>query len=176
MTAVLRKTALAAALVALAASPGWAAEEATIRASAAWVGQGRFMPTGTSVVYFIGAFSGVMFVDGDQGPLNSAKIVCSGTIEVNINGGKQQGEGRCLISLNQTDQVYAKWSCSGVHQLECKGPFTLTGGSGRFAGITGGGELRTRSAIAEFASHPGDLTQETAAGLADWPALHYRIP
>jgi len=176
MRAGLRRAALAATLVALVAPPGWAGQEATVKASATWAGQGRFVPTGTGVMYFIGAFSGVMFVDSDQGPLNRAKILCPGTLEVEINGGKQQGEGRCLISLNETDQVYAKWSCTGVHQVDCKGPFTLTGGSGRFAGITGGGEVRVRSTLGELTARPGELIQETAAGLAEWPALHYRIP
>jgi hypothetical protein len=177
MRATIRRAAgLAATLVAVVAAPGWAAQEATVKASAAWVGQGRFVPTGTGIAYFVGAFSGVLFVDNDQGPLNTGKILCPGTLEVDINGGKQRGEGRCLITLNPTDQIYAKWSCAGIHQVECKGSFTLTGGTGRFAGITGESEFRVRSVIAELVAHPGELVQETAAGLAEWPSLHYRIP
>ena len=160
----------------LVAAPGWAAEERTVKASAAWVGQGRFVPTGSTTVFFVGVFSGILFVDNDQGALNTAKILCPGTLEVDVNGGKQHGEGRCVMSPNATDQVFAKWSCSGTHQVECKGPFTLTGGTGRFAGITGQGDFRLRTAIAELSVKPGELVQETAAGLAEWPSLRYRIP
>jgi hypothetical protein len=167
---------LAAMLVALVGSPSWAAQEATVKASAAWIGQGRFLPMGAGMSYFVGSFSGVLFVDNDQGPFNTAKILCPGTLEVNLNGGAQRGEGRCLITLNATDQIYAKWTCAGVHQVECKGTFTLTGGTGRFAGITGESEFRVRSAIAELTARPGELAQETAAGLAEWPSLRYRIP
>lgn len=163
-------------LVALGVAPLWAAQDGEVKASAAWVGHGRAVPTGTGTVYFVGAFSGVLFVDNDQGPLNTAQILCPGTLEVEINGGKQRGEGRCVMSLNPTDQIYAKWSCAGTHHVECKGLFTLTGGTGRFAGITGEGDFRVRSAIAEFVTRPGELTEERAAGLADWPALRYHIP
>jgi hypothetical protein len=50
-------------------------------------------------------------------------------------------------------------------------------GTGRFAGITGQGDFRVRTAVAELAiGAPGEGVQETAAGLAEWPALKYRIP
>jgi len=167
---------LTATLILLVVSPSWGAQEGTVKAAAAWVGQGRFLPTGAGISYFVGTFSGVLFVDKDEGPFNTAKILCPATLEVNVNGGSQRGEGRCLITLNPTDQVYAKWTCTGVHQVECKGTFTLTGGTGRFAGITGESEFRVRSAIAELVARPGELVQETAAGLAEWPTLRYRIP
>jgi hypothetical protein len=168
---------LMAATLTLAAGAGWAAEERTVRASAAWAGQGRFIPTGTGTAYFVGAFSGIMFVENDQGALNAAKILCPGTLEVDINNGKQRGEGRCVMTASEGDQVYAQWSCAGTHLIECKGPFTLTGGTGRFKGITGQGDFRVRSAIAELAlGRLGEGIQETAAGLAEWPSFRYRIP
>lgn len=167
------------AILGLAAGSGWAAEERTVKASAVWMGQGRIIPTGQgTLLFFVGTFSGTLFVDGGEGALNMAKILCPGVLEVDINGGKQQGQGRCLISAGRgDDQVYAQWSCTGTHQVECTGPFVLTGGTGRFAGITGQGDFRVRTAIAELAmGPPGEGGQETAAGLAEWPALKYRIP
>jgi hypothetical protein len=62
-------------------------------------------------------------------------------------------------------------------QGACEGEFTLTGGTGKFAGITGGGKFVVRAALAETAT---SLTRggvvSGAAGLAVWPALTYTIP
>jgi len=76
------------------------------------------------------------------------------------------------------NHVFARWTCAGTHQVECKGTFTLTGGTGRFGGISGQSEFRVRTAIAELAigSHMGEGIHETAAGIAEWPTLRYRIP
>lgn len=165
------------ATLALVLVPGWAAEERTVKASAAWVGQGRFFSTGAETLYFVGAFSGILFVDNDEGLLNTAKILCPGTLEVEVNGGKQRGEGRCVMTDHGGSHVFARWSCAGTHQVECKGSFTLTGGTGRFSGITGQTEFRVRTAIAELAiGHMGEGIQETAAGIAEWPSFRYRIP
>lgn len=169
--------AVALAVLLAGSGPGLAAEEGTVRASASWAGQGRFIPTGTGTAYFVGAFSGILFIENDRGALNAAKILCPGTLEVDVNGGKQQGEGRCVLTDGEGNQVYAQWQCSGTHLIECKGPFTLTGGTGRFKGITGQGDFRVRSAIAELAlGRLGEGLQETAGGLAEWPSLRYRIP
>ena len=169
--------ALGLAAVALAAGAAPAAEEQTVRASAAWSGTGTFIPTGTTTVYFVGSFSGILFVENDRGALNALKIRCPATLEIDVNGGRQQGEGRCVMSGGKDDQVFAKWTCAGVHQVECKGPFTLTGGTGRFAGITGQGDFRVRTAIGELAvDHGSEVVREISAGLAEWPAFRYRIP
>jgi hypothetical protein len=169
---------VAGAMLVLVSVPGWGAEERTVKASAAWVGQGRFFSTGTETLYFVGAFSGILFVDNDQGLLNTAKILCPGTLEVEINGGALRGEGRCVMTDHDGNHVFARWTCAGTHQVECKGTFTLTGGTGRFGGIAGQSEFRVRTAIAELAigQHMGEGIHETAAGIAEWPTLRYRIP
>jgi hypothetical protein len=161
----------------LAFVDGRAAEEKTVRATAAWDGQGRFIATGTEFVYFVGALSGTVFVDGG-GVLNGAKLLCLGRLEVEASSAKQEGEGRCQIGDAKGNQVYARWQCSGTHQVGCKGRFTLTGGSGQFKGITGEGEMLVRTTIADIAlGKPGEGSiQETGAGLIEWPALRYRIP
>jgi hypothetical protein len=154
-----------------------AAEERTVKATAAWDGQGRFIATGTDYVYFTGALSGTVFVDGG-GMLNGAKLLCLGHLEVVASSGKQEGEGRCQIGDAKGNQLFARWQCSGTHQVSCKGRFTITGGSGQLKGITGEGEMIVRTTLADVAlGKPGEgNVQETGAGLIEWPALHYRIP
>jgi len=172
--------AVMAAALAASATAGWAGEERTVKAVASWLGQGRFVPTGEgTLLFFAGSFSGTMFVDDGEGALHAAKMVCPGVLEVDINGGRQRGEGRCVMFAvrDTTSEIYARWSCAGVHQVECRGQFVITGGSGRFAGITGQGEFRVRTALGELTPgrYDADIV-EKSVGLAEWPALHYRIP
>ena len=110
--------------------------------------------------------------------LNGAKLLCLGHLEVEASSGKQEGEGRCQIGDTKGNQLYARWQCSGIHQVDCKGRFTVTGGSGAFKGITGEGEMILRTTIADVAlGKPGEgNVRETGAGLIEWPAFHYRIP
>lgn len=169
------RTVMVLLLLGLGAGAGWAAEEGTVKATSAWVGEGRFIPIGDGRLYFVGVFSGIIFTENDQGAFNAGKILCPGTLEVDINGGRQRGEGRCVISDKDRNLVFARWSCAGTHNVQCAGRFELTGGTGRFKGITGGGEVRVRTGMAEFAASGSGL-HETAAGLAEWPALRYRIP
>lgn len=177
MRAIARGTCLLlATALALAPGTGGAAEEREVKASAAWIAQGRFVPSGEGKVFFVGVFTGIMFVDKAEGWLNAMSLVCPGTLEVEINGGRQHGEGRCLLRVDDTHQVFARWSCAGTHQVECTGPFTLVGGTGRFAGITGQGQLRLRTGFAELKAPPEEMMRETAAGLAEWTSLRYRIP
>jgi hypothetical protein len=157
--------------------PAEAAEEHTVKMTSAWVGQGRFIPVGDNKAFFVGTFSGILFAEKDEGQLHTGKILCPGTLELDLNEGKQEGEGRCLIADADGNQVFARWTCTGVHLIECKGRFEITGGTGRFQGITGASDFRVRSGLAEWAlGEVGEGVEETAAGLAEWPALTYRIP
>ena len=170
-------TSLALLCLLAVCGPTEAAEEQTIKMTSAWVGQGRFIPIGDNKAFFVGAFSGILFAENDKGQLHTGKILCPGTLELDLNEGKQEGEGRCLIVDADGNQVFARWTCAGVHLIECKGRFEITGGTGRFQGITGSSDFRVRSGLAEWAlGESGEGVEETAAGLAEWPALTYRIP
>jgi len=169
---------LAALMLGLTVHPVPAAEEGTVTAMSAWQGQGRFFQVGPDQAYFVGGFSGIMFVQDDKnGTLDAAKIVCPGTLDISLTQGAQSGEGRCVITAKAGDRVFARWTCSGALLAGCAGTFTLTDGTGGFAGITGEGDFVVRSAIAELAATAtGDGIQEQSAGLAIWPDLKYSIP
>jgi hypothetical protein len=153
------------------------AEEGTVKATSAWQGQGRFFQVKEKQALFVGAFSGIMFVETKQGTLDAAKIVCPGMVEVNLSDGTQSGEGRCIITARDGGRVYARWNCAGEHLAGCKGAFTLLGGTGRFERITGQSEFLIRSDIATYVVDPAaEGVQATASGLAVWPALTYKTP
>ena len=154
-----------------------AAEEGTVRATSAWVAEGRYFEVKEDQALFVGAFAGVMYVETKQGTLDAAKILCPGMIEINLSNGTQSGEGRCIITTRDNARVYAIWRCAGEHTSGCTGTFTLAGGTGRFKGITGNSAFEVRNQLSELAVSSGeDSVQGAAAGVAVWPALTYKIP
>jgi len=153
------------------------AEEATIKVTASWQALGHFFLVQEKQALFVGSFSGAMLVEPKQGGLNEAKMLCPGMMEVNLNDGAQSAEGRCIIASPSGDRVYATWNCTGVHWVGCTGKFTLVGGTGKFKDITGGGDFQMRSDVVEYASKlQGDSLEAAAVGMAEWPALRYKLP
>jgi hypothetical protein len=71
--------------------------------------------------------------------------------------------------------IYADISCKGVHMVGCNGDFTFTGGTDRFAGLTGGGPITIRSGVQDFAVGGGNTVQESAGGIIIWPKLTYKL-
>ena len=52
----------------------------------------------------------------------------------------------------------------------------LTGGTGRFAGITGGGRAVLRANHRTLTAVGGAGVVETGSGILFWPALAYKLP
>jgi hypothetical protein len=166
-----------ATLVLASSSLSVAAEEGTVKATAAWQGQGRFFLVQEQLALFVGAFEGTMFVETQKGHLDAAKLLCPGMLEINLENGAQSGEGRCLLTGRNGDRVYAMWRCAGEHGDGCTGTFTLHGGTGKFQGITGNSDFLIRSDMAAYvADMSEDSVEGGASGVAVWPALTYKIP
>ncbi len=153
-----------------------AGEQQTVKALSAWQGMGATFQVDEKEALVIGALGGVMFIDGAKGSLDAASLICPATVSINLVNGERDAEGRCIITDEDGDKVWAKWSCKGDAK-GCKGPFKLVGGTGKFHGITGGDTFILRIALRELVgvSSP-DSFQQVAAGLAIWPKLTYTIP
>ena len=116
------------------------AEQKEIKAMAPWEGDGFAFPIGDDKVYMVAVYSGIMFVEDSQGALHAGSLVCPGTVEADLKAMTKSGKGHCIITNPEGDRVHAKFSCTG--DLEgCRGPFTITSGTGKFTGITGEGEM-----------------------------------
>ncbi len=153
------------------------AEEGTVKATAAWEGQGYAFPIDEDQAYMVAVYSGVMFVDAGTGSLDAASVVCPGTVDSNFTKGTKTGEGRCIITDHDGDRVFARYSCSGDVLEGCRGPFTIVNGTGKFAGITGGGEMISRVQARQSTVVAGaENAQQHSVGVAVWPALRYKIP
>ena len=151
------------------------AEEGTVTILAPWKAEGQVYKVGIKQTQFIGEFSGIMYVETGEGKLDTAIFVCPAVQDVDYVNNKTQANGRCHIVATDGN-IFAQFDCTGVPG-SCKGIFKLTGGTDRFEGITGSGEMHVRSALSAFMSDvaSGDVVQ-TAEGLATWPALKYKIP
>lgn len=159
----------------LAAMPASAQEEGTLKAFAAWQGRGQIFETGPDRATFVGSFSGMIFVETEKGPLDAGFMICPAFLDVNVKDGSQEGKGRCTISAKDGSRAYAELSCKGVHLVGCDGDFKFTGGTDRFEGLTGGGPIKIRSGIQDFAVGGGNTVQESAGGIIIWPKLTYKL-
>ncbi len=156
--------------------PAGAAEEATIKAFSAWQGQGQLFETGPTERTFVGALTGTMYIDTEKGPLASGAMVCPAVVTINSDDGSQEGKGRCVIMAKDGARVFAEVSCAGFHLIGCDGDFKLTGGTGRFEGISGGGHVTIRSEFGEITPLSKAATQEVATGILYLRELSYKIP
>ena len=158
-----------------ALNPASADEEGTIKAFSAWQGRGQMFETGPDRATFVGSFTGMIYVETEKGPLDAGLMTCPAIVDLNLKDGTQEGKARCTITAKDGARVYGEMSCKGVHLIGCNGEFTITGGTERFAGITGGGPVTIRSGLNEFAVGGGNIVQESAGGIIFWPKLHYKL-
>ena len=150
--------------------------ENTVKAMATWQAQGLVTQVDKDQALMVGALMGALFIDGGQGELDASTLLCPGTVELNLNTGERNGQGRCIITDKSGDKIYAKWACRG-NEKGCKGPFNLVGGTGKFMGISGENAWLLRIAMRAMAGAVSDDSfQQVAAGLAVWPKLQYRLP
>ena len=164
------------ALAALAfCGPAQAGEEGTIKTFAAWRGLGVTMQTGAQQATFVGALVGQMYVDTEKGPVASGSLACPAVLDIGTEDASQRGKARCTITAKDGGKIYAEIDCQGVYLVGCNGDFKLTGGTERFAGISGGGKVIIRSDTREITAKR-DVAAEEGTGILYIRELSYKIP
>jgi hypothetical protein len=151
-------------------------EEKTVQAMAPWQGSGEVFVVAPEKLMILASFTGIMYLQGTQDALDAVVMLCPAVQTLDTKAKKAEASGHCTLTATGDDVVYSAWTCTGV-QGACEGEFTLTGGTGKFTGITGGGKFIVRAALTETAaslSRGGVVSG--AAGLVIWPALKYTIP
>lgn len=169
----------ALAIVLLAAGlsgPAAAGEEATIKVFAAWRGQGSTIKTGEQQATFVGALSGVMYVDTEKGPIQTGTMVCPGSVTIGLEDATQRGTGRCTITAKDGAEIYAEIACTGIYLVGCTGDLKLTGGTGRFKGISGGGPMTIRSEFRTVTAVSADVAGDQGTGILFVRELRYKLP
>jgi len=155
------------------------AETVTVKATAPWEGEEFAFPIGDQRVYMVAVFTGIMFIENSEGALHAGSLVCPATVEANLQTMTKSGKGHCIISNTANtdgERVYAEFSCTG--DLEgCQGPFILTGGTGKFTGITGEGKMISRIQSRALTVVEGfESARQQGEGIAIWPRITYSIP
>ena len=150
-------------------------EEPSLKAFSAWNARGQIFQTGENRLTFVGSFSGIVYVEREQGPVDAGFMTCPTVLDLNTADGKQKGEGRCTFTGKDGAQLFADYSCRGVRMIGCDGDFTFTGGTERFKGITGGGPVTIRSSVDELKPGSGGAIDGAAAGIIFWPKLTYKL-
>ena len=152
------------------------AEQRTVRATSPWEGDGYAFPIGNDRVYMVAVFTGTIFIEDGTGALHTGSIVCPATVEGDLNTMTKKGQGHCIITNDDGDRVFADYNCTGDME-SCRGPFTLVGGTGKFKGITGEGEMISRIQSRDILIVEGfESTHQIGEGIAIWPKLTYSIP
>ncbi|MDJ0607652.1 MAG: hypothetical protein QNJ67_01640 [Kiloniellales bacterium] len=178
MNRFVKGIALAAAILTIGGvQTATAEEERTVEATSPWISQGRYFKTGENEGLFIGVFAGNLFVKNAEGKLDTVALVCPGDFVIDLKSGAQEGEGKCIITDRDEDNVFANWTCEGKSFLGCQGEFTLTAGTGKFQGIEGSSPLNARTAFSEITVYldSGKVT-ESAVGLLNLPKLTFTLP
>lgn len=176
MTAKRNFLLLAVAVALLNFSPLHAAQEDTVQAVIPWEGEGRVFRVDTRTMMFLGALEGVMYIESSRGEMHEAFVMCPIMQKVDVSTGRSEGIGRCEISASPDDVVFAELSCEG-EVGSCEGKFTVVDGAGRFAGVSGAGNLRVRSPMhALVTDMSSGAVLRVASGIAIIKDLNYRIP
>jgi len=166
----------AAALFLVNFLPGHAAEQDTVQAIIPWEANGRVFQVDTSTMMFLGAFTGVMYVESSQGEMHEAFVMCPIVQKLSLTVSSSEVIGHCEISASPENVAYAELTCNG-EVGSCNGTFTLVDGEGKFAGITGTGTLRVRSPMrALITDMAAGAELRIATGLAVIKDLEYSIP
>ena len=112
------------------------AKQGSYRGSFGAQGAGTLHELEEGHIFFVGGFNGVFLSDNSGGFLDRTQVLCPGVNDI-VNGLSQGLHGYCIITDEDGDKAFAKWS--GVDETPGVGggPFEWTGGTGKYAGITG---------------------------------------
>ncbi len=153
-----------------------AAEQTTVRAVLPWDGAGRIFHIGTDTLLFLGAIDGVIYVETATGEFDQAFAQCPITQKLVVSTGQTSASGYCMITQSPEDTVFAELSCEG-QVGGCEGVFTVTGGTGRFDGISGSSRMIVRSPLQALARDVGSGSElRVTSGIMLLPELTFTIP
>jgi len=176
MTMKIRYVISAAAILLSILLPIRAAENDTVQAIIPWEASGRVFQVDTSTMLFLGAFTGVMYIESSQGEMHEAFVMCPIMQKVSLETSNSEVVGHCEISASPENVAYAQLTCDG-EVGSCNGTFTLIAGEGEFTGISGAGALRVRSPMRALITDVAAGEElRVASGLAVIKDLEYSIP
>jgi hypothetical protein len=151
------------------------AGEKSVKILMPWDGEGSVYTIGTDKLLFMGEFEGIMYVETSAGDMDAAYANCPASQHIDVSGKQSSAEGYCTITISSEEVVFAEWNCKGKVGA-CEGTFKLTGGTGKYAGVTGSSDMLVRSVLNTLVVGMGNGDAVRAAtGLAILPNLTYKL-
>jgi hypothetical protein len=148
----------------------------TVSAVIPWQGQGQIFSVGAEKLRFLGSIEGIMYVETAEGAMDEAFVQCPIVQDIDAITHGTSATGTCTIIVSTEDIVFAEITCVGIEGL-CIGDFILTGGTGRFIGISGSGRMTVRSPIHVLAANLSEsAVLQVAAGILQMPELEITLP
>jgi len=148
----------------------------TVSAVIPWQGTGKIDAIGTDKLRFHGTIEGIMYIETVEGPLNEAFVKCQIVQDIDVTNESTSATGDCTIVVSTEDTVIAELSCLGMQGF-CVGEFTLTGGTGRYIGISGSGKLTARSPVQTLALGPPENDDlQIYVGILQIPEFNIKQP
>ena len=152
------------------------AASSTVSAVIPWQGQGEIFQVSTDKLRFLGSIEGIMYVETAAGEMDEAFVRCPIVQDIDAADQSTSASGNCVIVVSTEDSAFADITCEGRAGL-CKGEFKLTGGTGRFAGVSGSGRMTVRSPIHALAADlSGGTVLQVASGILQMPELKIILP
>ncbi len=120
-------------------------KEGSTSSLSAVAGSVKVMQVGKDRLQLTFEVMGVSISDTGEGILHNASLRCVGGFHA-VNGAFDDESGSCVFTRPDGDQVFATTKATGKLGVGAKGTYTIVGGTGKMAGITGGGEF-TRTSV-----------------------------
>ena len=126
----------------------------------------KLLPLGKDRVQVAYEMAGAIISDTGKGFMHNGTARCMGSMHV-VKGDYDEDSFACVYTASDGDQVFATNKGTGKKGAVGKVTITLVGGTGKFAGIQGGGEA-TRTQLRPAAEGMAQsITRAT---------IHYKLP
>jgi hypothetical protein len=161
-----RKVFVRSGTVLAACMLGWSALAADLPKSGTysghygWTFTGQVQQLGSDRTVYAGVVPGVMFNDEGKGFMHKSRVDC--TLYNDVNKGRANATGTCVVTDADGDKIFVEWQCSGVMPA-CPGTERFVGGTGKYQGISGEQVFQ------------GNFIGDTGAGWSDWKG-EYKLP
>ncbi len=125
-----------------------------------WVFKGDVQEMGANRSVYSGMVDGVIFNDAGKGFLHKVRADCA--LMNDVDQGRANARGTCVMTDPDGDKVFLEWTCSGTMPA-CPGDERFVGGTGKYKGISGSTKFQ------------GNFIGTTGGGWSDWNG-EYKLP
>jgi hypothetical protein len=94
-----------------------------------WTFSGQVQKLGADRTVYTGALPGVMFNNEGKGFMHKARVDC--TLYNDVNKGRANATGTCMVTDAAGDKIFVEWKCAGAMPA-CPGTERFVGGTGEY--------------------------------------------